>query len=299
MAEALTPPGEAAPEPADGAPVADEAPTLQAQAQEMAEQRLLDIDGDGDVDAADLQLIARRFRLAWLALVFGAFVLVGGGLAFALTRTPPPDPAVFAGGWAPRGEGAVRAQEIANHVAPAYRLEDGTQMVDVSLVPDELEGKALGGIAVQDESAQGGYRIEPTDNAVVYRFCGSGESCSIEGGEASEARGRLLKREALEVALLTFNFDGDADRVVVLMPPRAGSEPSFALMFERDGVDGLLDDPLATTIPPTVPTPSTIPADEAERIDALTEGLLFRFTYQTDSQSTPYLVLEPPSATGQ
>ncbi len=287
MADAVIPPG-------DGSER-----TLVGDAAADAERRILDMDGDGDVDVEDMRRIARRFRLAWLVLVFGAFVLVGGGLAFALTRGSPPDPAVFAGGWAPKGKGAVRAQEIANRVAPAYRLEDGSQMVDVSVVPGDLEGQPLGGIAVADASVDGGFRIEPLDGAVVYRFCGTGENCAITGGEASEARGRLLKREALEIALLSFNFGDDTDRIVVLMPPRAGSEPSFALLFERDTVDDLLDAPLARTIPPAVPTPSTIPADEAQRIDSLTDGLLFRFAYRTDSSDTPYLVLEPPSATGQ
>ena len=58
-----------------------------------------------------------------------------------------------------------------------------------------------------------------TEKTRLYILCGLGKNCSIEGGKASQTRGRLVRREALEAALYTFKFVPSVDSVLAFMPP--------------------------------------------------------------------------------
>src|SRR5581483_10408740 len=55
---------------------------------------------------------------------------------------------------------------------------------------------------------------------------GRGSHCSIASGEATPTRGRLVRREALEVALYTFKFAPSIDSVAAFMPPAPGQSTS-------------------------------------------------------------------------
>ena len=62
-------------------------------------------------------------------------------------------------------------------------------------------------------------------------MCGLGGACAIKG-KASTTRFMLVRREALELALYTFKYDGDVDSVVVLPPTK--TDDTVALLFRRE-----------------------------------------------------------------
>ena len=72
----------------------------------------------------------------------------------------------------------------------------------------------------------------------------SGTACSIPEGKASPARGQLLRREALELALYSFQYLDGIDSTLVLLPPRADGQAATAVFVERGDVRAQLDRPL-------------------------------------------------------
>ena len=81
-------------------------------------------------------------------------------------------------------------------------------------------------------------------HGVMYTLFGLGKHGSIHGGEPSEERHLLLRREALELALYTFRYADDVDMVVTLLPPpppkageqdTAGELPPVQALFFRPG----------------------------------------------------------------
>ena len=62
--------------------------------------------------------------------------------------------------------------------------------------------------------------IEVVDgNTVIYQLNGLGTNLSINIGEPSIERLKVLQREALELALYTFRYLPDVEGVVTLLPP--------------------------------------------------------------------------------
>ena len=51
------------------------------------------------------------------------------------------------------------------------------------------------------------------------QLCGLGSECSIATGTRDRARERLVRREALELALYTFKYVPSVNAVIAYMPP--------------------------------------------------------------------------------
>ena len=91
-------------------------------------------------------------------------------------------------------------------------------------------------------------------NSVMYNLCGVGQNCSIAEGQPSEARARLLRREALELALYTFKYVDDVDSVIALLPVNLGDpateedDTSTALFLEKKDFARQLRGPLDRTL---------------------------------------------------
>jgi len=134
------------------------------------------------------------------------------------------------------------------------------------------------------------------DNTVQYVLCGLGEGCAIATGDPTPERERLVRREALELALYTFKYVDGVDRVATFLPPRAGSPPTWMLLFERDDFGDQLHRPVAQTLPDAVPAAEAIPADQVATIDGLTNPQRYRFEVQNLQNGQPIFVLEPAAA---
>jgi hypothetical protein len=136
-------------------------------------------------------------------------------------------------------------------------------------------------------------------NVVLYRMCGLGKDCSIKEGKPSTERGMLLRREALELALYTFNYVADIDAVTVLMPPaidpRTKKLSHIALFFRPNDVQPALQSPLTDTLPGPTPTVKTLKRSaNLPVIRSITAPLQFDFSItQDNANNRGYLVLDP------
>jgi hypothetical protein len=236
-----------------------------------------------------------RFLVVYglLALALGAGV--AGAVVFA-SRSVNPAPAWSA--WKPSGGGLGAARQIADHLAPTYRLPGGQQIVDViAKAPSVSPGKQtipIHYLAVRGTGGAGDQIFDvSSSNSVMFSLCGLGPSCSLATGTASVARGRLVRREILELALYTFRYVHGIDNVIAFMPPKPGSAPQYVVYLRRADLAPQLGEPLVRTLTPKTPLPNTIPAREVRAVDATTETRVFSFSLSQAQQGDAILVLAP------
>lgn len=188
------------------------------------------------------------------------------------------------------------AADIAAHVSFRYKLDDGNQLAQVGSSALEYQGGSLG-VAVRPK---GGDLRYLEGDGLLYRLEGSGANGSLPG-KATEARGQLVRREALELALYSFRYLEDVTMVAVLLPPvpasgtgGAASTGTRAIFYRPGDLLSRLQVPLATTLPGEPPAPKALSKAEKERIDSLTLRNLFLATLQPLRGNQTYLVLQEP-----
>lgn len=238
---------------------------------------------------------------AALVLVVGAAVagivlaLGGGGGGTARAHASPRWSA-----WEPTVSGAeARAKEIAEHVGRAYRLPNGDQLLDVLAKRPSFSGAtqtipvhyvAIHGVKGKADQITA---ITP-DNSEMFSLCGLGNNCAIATGQPTVARGRLVRREALELSLYTFKYVSGVDHVITLIPPRQGQTPTYAVYFDKTDLQQQLSEPLQRTLRGGPPAqPDAIPPAQAAEIDRLTVPHMYRFSIQPSQQGDLILVLAP------
>jgi hypothetical protein len=239
-----------------------------------------------------------RFGVAYalLAVVLGAALGVGIVIGTGDAATP----STWAS-WQPTADGITpRMRQIADHVSAAYRLPSGRQLVGVA--PAQLAVVAQGdavrvaAIALRTGGAeQDAIRFDDARGAWMFSMCGLGDRCSINEGKATAERLRLLRRQALELALYSFRYEDGVNAVVAFLPPAPGKDTTpFALYFRRADLQQQIARPLRQTLlPATTLTPDALPADEADLVDALTESRLYSFTFQQAQNGAAILILDP------
>jgi hypothetical protein len=200
--------------------------------------------------------------------------------------------------WQPTRGSGDPVQQIVDHVAPEYRLPSGKQIVAVTGGPSQIEGIPLIVALRSDPAKNGDTNILENKNVVLYRMCGLGKDCSIKEGKPSKERGLYLRREALELALYTFNYVADIDGVVVLMPPVPGQKPSHAVFFRPEDVGPSLQNPLIDTLPGPTPTVRTLMRSRnLPIVNSITAPLQFDFSVtQDNTNNRGYLVLDTPKS---
>lgn len=244
-----------------------------------------------------------RFTLLYflLAVVAGAGV---GSLAVLLERgSPAPAPPWSA--WQPTGSPERRVAQIADRIPDPYRLPSGNQLATVTYVgsptvtgPDgtTFQVRAL---AVRPNTSGGRAEADDIDTVnaggtVMYNLCGLGSACSIPEGKASNERGALLRREALELALYSFKYVDGVDSALVMLPPRPDGQASTAVFLERSDVRAQLSSPLDETFTASLtPGVDEIAAEELRVIERITRARLYSFSYLQAQDGSPIMVLSP------
>jgi hypothetical protein len=249
-----------------------------------------------------------KFTLAYLLLAavvgVAATIVAVYELAPGTRTLRPSSPASTAapaawGAFRPQGFLTDQVQQIGTFVGASYRLPGGHELVAVkAAVPATVQNSLL----VTDyavSSTTGGstsYDVVPATNAVSYELCGLGRDCAIAEGKPSIARERLLRREALELALYTFHYEPVVQSVVTYLPSKPGVKPVYALLFQRAQLAGRLVLPLTATLPEsTPPQPDAIPPHEAATIDGLTAPDLYRFSFTRGQDGGVWVVFDPPT----
>ena len=255
----------------------------------------------------------RRFTLIYfvLAAIVGAAVAVFVGISLGGTgsssSTVLPNGQTFSGwsAWQPSNTGVPAIQEIANYVSQKYRRTEAAQLVvvqgDLPYVAEQLGASGsptvtkapISSFAVPVlQDGKLGYAVD-NRTAVEYQMCGTGPACSIPG-QASDARGLLLQREALELALYTFQYL-PVDVVVALYPPAPGELPKYALYFQRSDFSKQLSEPLADTLADEQSLlPGKMPPADVQSVKALVQPRVFGYRYSLQLDGTAQMVLTQP-----
>lgn len=244
-----------------------------------------------------------RFGIFYLAL--GALLAVAiAGVVVLATQPGKPKPKQWSA-WSPAsGSSGKVSSEIAAHVGSEYRLSGtGGQLVAVlSGSPEITHGvktRNVSEVAFCDSpAAQRCSRVISTKGTVQEQLCGIGSTnCSISGAAEGTTLTRLLRREALELALYTFKYAPSVSSVIAFMPPAKGALPSTVLFLERNNLSQQLSEPLRKTLPvATPPGPESLDGSEATTIDHLTLPAEYQFDYVAISSSADAIVLSPGAA---
>ena len=244
-----------------------------------------------------------RFGVFYVLLAIVAGAGVGALLVLVSRGSPAPAPAWSA--WEPTGSAERRVAQIGDHVGDEYRLPSGKALVAVtysgSPVVTGPDGSSfqVRAIAVRPDTTGG--RAEADDintvnaaGTVMYTLCGLGTSCSIAEGKPTVARGQLLRREALELALYSFHYLDGVDSALVLLPPRPDGKAATAVFLERGDVRPELGRPLDQTLTaPLTPSVGEIRADEQDVIERTTRSRLYEYSYLQAQDGSPVMVLTP------
>lgn len=230
--------------------------------------------------------------------------LLGGVLAAALVvlvvyagRSITPAPKWSH--WRPSGGGLGAAKQIADAVGKSYRLPNGDQLVDVIAKTPSVSATSTTSIpihyvAVRGTGGKGDQVIlVSSSNSMMYSLCGLGTACSISTGKASVARGNLVRREILELALYTFKYVGGINNIIAFMPPPSGSQAQYVIYLQKNDVSAELKQPLAETLGAKVPLPAAIPSHELHAINSVTEPRVYKFGLSQAQLGDAVLVLTP------
>jgi hypothetical protein len=240
----------------------------------------------------------RVFVAAYLLLGVAAGSAIGTAIVLAQRPAPPPPPRWSS--WKP-GTSSLRNQalEIANHVGQTYRLASGDQLANVRVTSPAGDKKlrAIGIPTKAKPQTLADFRLYDNSKTVYYLLCGAGSNCKIDEGTASRARGTVLRREALELALYTLEYAHSADNVVVFFPPGPGQKKvTSSLFFQRGGLESSLSHPLRRTLPQVQPPlPGRIGKGEQKTVDELTSSLLYKYVGVVTARGYGNLVVLEPA----
>jgi hypothetical protein len=250
------------------------------------------------------------------ALAVAAVLLIGGKKGSSSVQWSS---------WQPSDSGLAGAREIADHVAPLYRISGTDQLAVVTVVnlanSTAAQAALASGtqnqtsglqIAVQPSSSSGSLSLL-SGNTIAYNLCGLGSTnCAIGVGTPSANRLLLLRREALELALYTFRYISGTANVVAILPPghttslsctlcakpnqHATVKPvNIALLFLHDELSPWLSAPLSATLPeqfpPTVDQVRSAP--ESSLVEQITARGMFTENIESAQDGTNLLVLKP------
>lgn len=238
-----------------------------------------------------------RFRIVYGLLV--AVLLAGlAGIAIWAGRTINASPAWSA--WRPHGGGLGAAKEIADHVGGTYHLSGGTQLVDViakePFVAAGTQQVPIHYLDTRIPKRGDSYTQISSSDSLTYSLCGGGQACAIATGKPSTARGLLVQREILELALYTFKYVGGVKHVIAFMPPPLGNPPQYAIYLQKSDLAAQLKVPLAQTLSPKVPAVGAVSAGEQQTIAGLLNSHTFKFNLAQTQQGDAILVLAAPKA---
>jgi hypothetical protein len=252
--------------------------------------------------------LAYRNRFAGFYIALAIVAGAGIGALLVLVNQGSPAPAPAWSRWEPTGSAERRIAQISDHVSGLYRLPSGNALVAVTYAgapfatgPDGSSFQ-VNAIAVRPDTTAG--RAEEDDihtvrgaNTLMYTLCGLGKFCAIPEGKKTVARGQLLRREALELALYSFHYLDGAESILVLLPPRADGNGATAVFLERSDLRAELGRPLDETLNTDVaPGVGEIQADEQSVIERTTGSRVYEYGYQQAQDGTPVMVLSPAAS---
>jgi hypothetical protein len=255
----------------------------------------------GDVRRDNARKTSYRFRFGLIYVVLAAVVGAGIGAFVVLASRPEPAEEAAWSAWRPEGRENSYPVEIAQHVGSRYRLPSGKQIVGVIAGPATVQDLPIRAVMIQHDASnptkEDDVEVIEVGNSVMYNLCGIGERCSIVEGQPSMERARLLRREALELALYTFKYVDNVDSVIALMPVNLGDpsteedDTSTALFLEKKQFQRQLGAPLERTLKPVAG--SKLDPEEGQIVDTLTSPNHYLYDIQPTQDLAAIMRLVP------
>ena len=176
------------------------------------------------------------------------------------------------------GDVYAKAQNMADHVAPAYKY-NGEPIAVVQAQPLLYQDAVVDGIAFTRQPLRkiGSpfKQFVPSGSTVAYVFCGAAPRCGLASTGAQDTV-PMLRRETLELALYTFKYTPSVESIVGLLPPSGNA--NYAIYLRRRNFAKELSKPLDATLPEhKVLTYQRLSPVEKATIDRLT----MKNTYQS------------------
>jgi hypothetical protein len=244
---------------------------------------------------------SHRLRFLFVYVVLGAALAAGiAGVALLVGNDGPKATPIWSS-WQPTGGLQHQLDEIAARVGKQYRLPSGRQLLAINAKPlsvPQADGTQIkvNAIVAKDPITDNVSFAQLTDhNGIELFMCGGGPNCSIAEGKPTQARGRLVRREALELALYTFKYVDGVEHVVAFMPPpKSATTPTqTAVYWRRSDLAAQLRKPLAATLGPE----KRLTKDpDQPQIDRLSDQRIFTWDLQPAPPENAVLVLQPPTA---
>jgi hypothetical protein len=236
-----------------------------------------------------------RFMLGYLLIVlfFGA-ILIGFTVAWSRQSDDNGDTASAWSFFKPTADSEpLRVRQIARFVGDRYQTNDGQQIARVLGGPPAVQDAPVTQFLIRDGGKQ---ESIGAGKAIMYILCGSGSECALPLEASSTAHERLIRREALELALYTMRYN-EVDPVAVLLPPDPQGNPGHAVLFRRNELESLLDKPLSQSLP-AGKAPNALGMDELEAatVDYLTLTKSYAYDFLSASDGTARMVLNPARA---
>lgn len=270
---------------------------------------------------------ASKFRIALAGLVGIAVAAIAIAIVVA-TRGGNHNTVAAPGhwsSWAPDSSSSQGVSEIADYVAPYYRI-NASQQLDVVTPISVAQANASGGttgngmLVAVNEAPSG--KVSNSSLAllngktVAYNICGLGPKDCELSGRPSVDRMLLLRREALELALYTFTYISGSQNVLAVLPPgrtvssgssasknsvssssSSGKRVTVGILFVRKELQPWLKVPLSKTLQNFPPDVSELPiwsqSEEAGLVDQITARGLFSSQVEADQEGGKLLVLSP------
>jgi hypothetical protein len=190
-------------------------------------------------------------------------------------------------------------------VSETYRLPSGNKLVQITYqgppvgTVDRVTLLPVSAFAVRPDTTGG--KADASDihtvngnTTVQYNLCGLGKACAIPEGKPSNARGQLLRREALELALYSFHYMAGINSALVLLPPRADGKAATAVFLERGDLRAELSQTLDQTLTaPLTPGVGEIELDEQRVIDRTTKPRVYEYGWLQAQDGSLVTVLSP------
>lgn len=232
---------------------------------------------------------AKKFGVIYAVLGVVAVALVGVGVHVATEKTPS-QPGPWSG-WRPTTTDVKGVDQIADYVGKQYLDPKGKQLIDVRGTPLIMGSKAVK-IAVRT-SAKSNTVAAVDGTSVEYNMCASSSSCSVPKGISANAAGVLTRREAYQLALLTFKYIPGVSNVVILTPPLVAKTKARAIFIRRDDVQRALNAP-SLVLPGDATKITSVSQRDAQLIAKTTDPYIFQWIL-AEVGTTPTLVINPIS----
>jgi hypothetical protein len=232
---------------------------------------------------------AKKFGLIYLLLIVAGGVAVGFGVKVAMDGRPPTPPPWSA--FQPTSTDVEAVSQIANYVQGQYRQANGKALTEVRGGPLVMGSKEVQ-LAIRKDAVS--TTVAPVDGVTAeYNMCGNADSCSVPKGVSAQRAGVLTRREAYQLAMLTFKYVPSVSNVVVLMPPLVKNTKARAIFIRRTDVQRDLG-ARTLSLPGEATKINLVSQREAELIAKRTDRFIYSWIL-ADVGSTPTLVVNPIS----